>query len=134
MKKTDLFPRRYMSGSDLGGKPWSFKVSHVKMEEMHDKTTDTRVKKGVVYFTGPKKGLILTPTIFDQIVDATGGKDDTDNWAGHTVTLYPTMTRAFGQDYLVVRVRKAENGASEPPAEMVHDEDELVDGLEGVEE
>lgn len=126
MKKRELFPSKYMAAEDLQGKPWSFKISRIRLEEMHNKETNAKTKKGVVYFAGPKKGLILSSTIFDQIVEATG-QDDTDNWPGHLVTIYPTTTYAFGNNYHVVRVRPAESKPSEVPAELAQDDDELAD-------
>lgn len=76
--------------------------------------------KAVVYFSGPKKGLILTPTIFDQIHQATG-KDDTDHWVGHTITIYPTTVYAFGANHLVVRVRPTETTPAETPDTLMHE-------------
>lgn len=126
MKVNDMFPSKYMKGDDLGGKPWSFKISRVVLEEMHDKQTKSKVKKPVVYFYGPKKGLILNRTIAEQIAKATG-QDDTDNWPGHLVTIHPATVFAFGNNHLVIRVRPAENGPSEAPDALVHDEDELAE-------
>lgn len=124
MKASELFPSKYMKASDLGDKPWTFKIGRVTREEMHNKETNAKEKKPVAYFIGPKKGLILNLTIFEQIEKATG-QDDTDNWPGHSVTIYPTTVFAFGKNHHVIRVRKADNGLSEAPAELVHDQDEL---------
>lgn len=124
MKISDLFPSKYMKGDDLGGKAWSFKIKEVRMEEMHDKQANKKAKKPVVYFHGPRKGLILNRTIAEQIAKATG-QDDTDNWPGHLVTIHPVTITAFGETHLVIRVKAAENGPSEAPDTLVHDEDEL---------
>lgn len=133
MKINQMFPSKYMSGDDLGGKPWSFKITSVRLEEMHNKQTNSKTKKPVVYFTGPKKGLILNRTIAEQIAQATG-QDDTDNWPGEVVTIYPTTVNAFGADHIVIRVRAASNGPSEsPPDSMSHDEDELAELTEEIE-
>lgn len=126
MKIKDLFPSKYMTGDDLGGKPWSFKIATVRFEEMHNKQANTKVKKAVVYFTGPKKGLILNQTVAEQIAQATG-QDDTDNWPGHLITIYPTTVYAFGANHLVIRARPAQNGLSEAPDALVHDDDELAE-------
>ena len=132
MKINQMFPSKYMSGDDLGGKPWSFKISQVVLEPMHDKQTNSKVKKPVVYFTGPRKGLILNRTIAEQIAAATG-QDDTDNWPGHLVTIYPTVVTAFGADHLVIRVKPASNGETKPPDALVHDVEELADEADEVE-
>ena len=124
MKVKDLFPSKYMKASDLG-KPWTFKITGVRLEEMHNKKTNSKEKKPVVYFSGPKKGLILNLTIAEQIAAATG-QDDTDNWPGCAVTIYPTSVFAFGENHEVIRVRAAENGPAEAPPELVHDEEELT--------
>lgn len=122
MKKEQLFPGRYMKGADLAGKPWSFKIKTVKVEEMGK----DKEKKAVVYFEGPKKGLILSSTTFDQIAAATG-QDDTDHWPGKLVTIYPTTVYAFGANHLVIRVRPVEAGRAETPDDLMHDEDELAE-------
>lgn len=122
MKKEQLFPSKYMKGFDLNGKPWSFKIRQVRIEEMGK----DREKKAVVYFEGPKKGLIINPTTFDQIAEATG-QDDTNNWPGHSVTIYPTTVHAFGANHLVVRVKQVE---VKPTPETLNDhEDELAEEL-----
>lgn len=125
MKKEQLFPSRYMKGADLGGKTWSFRISRVALEEMKNQKGEVE-KKAVVYFKGPKKGLIVTPTIFDQIATATG-QDDTDHWPGHLVAIYPTNVSAFGQMYLVIRVRPSETPAAETPEALLHDEEDLAE-------
>jgi hypothetical protein len=131
MKVAELFPSKYMNGEDLDGKAWTFKISRIQFEEMHDKQRNAQVKKPVVYFSGPKKGLILNRTLAGQIAQATG-QEDTDQWPGCQITIYPTTVRAFGADHVVVRVRKAESGPSEVPDELAHDPeewDELADEL-----
>lgn len=126
MKKEQLFPSKYMKGTDLNGKPWSFKIRQIRLEEMGKE----KEKKAVVYFDGPKKGLILSPTVFDQITHATG-QADTDNWPGHLVTLYSTTVYAFGANHLVIRVRPAEDKPAE--ALMDDNEDELAELAEEIE-
>lgn len=133
MKIKDMFPSKYMNGNDLGGKSWSFKIASIKFEEMHDKQNNAKIKKPVVYFSGPKKGLILNRTIAEQIMQATG-QDDTDNWSGHVVTIYPTVVRAFGADHTVIRVRRSDNGPSETPETLAHDDDELSELQEEIEQ
>ncbi len=132
MKKEQLFPSKYMKGIDLNGKPWTFKIRSIQMEPIRSKE-GTVEKKAIVYFNGPKKGLILTPTIFDQIIQATG-QDDTDSWPGHLITIYPTTVYAFGANHLVIRVRPIESSSNETPEALTHDDDELpevaIDELE----
>lgn len=124
MKKDQLFPSRYMKGLDLQDKPWSFTIASVRLEEMRNPQGE-KEKKAVVYFKGPKKGLIVTPTIFDQIAQATG-QDDTDNWPGHLITIYPTTVFAFGKNNLVIRVRPTETAQSEAPDTLMHDDEDLT--------
>ena len=127
MKINELFPSKYMKGADLAGKPWSFKIAAVRLEEMHDKQTNSKAKKPVVHFFGPRKGLILNQTLAQQIARAIG-QDDTDNWPGHSVTIYPTTVHAFGADHLVIRAgRTLATMPSEAPDALVHDDDELAE-------
>lgn len=121
MKVNKMFPSRYLKGIDLGGKPYESTIKETKVEYLRDNTGQKR-KKYVLYFRVAKKGLVLNKTLADQVKEVTG-QEDSDNWPGQRVTLYPTNVEAFGKIYLVVRIRAAIAAA----LENLPDEDELAD-------
>ena len=49
---------------------------------------DDGKQKPVLYFRGKVKGFVLNATNYDAIADAYG--DETDDWSGQPVELYPT--------------------------------------------
>ena len=55
-------------------------------------------------FVGAKKVLALNRTNFDAVADATG-EDDTDNWPGRQIELYPTKTQLGNKTVDCIRVR-----------------------------
>jgi len=128
MKVSELFPSKYIKAADLNGKSYTFKIATMRLEEMRDQN-DKTVKKAVLYFEGPRKGLILNRTIADTIVDISG-HEEIDLWPGCEVTLYPTSVQAFGKTHQVVRVRRPDvqqpAGGGNAPDSLMADEDELA--------
>ena len=124
MKLSDMFPRKYASGEDLGGKPATLTVSTVRTEKMRPQAGAPEVQKYVVYFQGADKGVILSRTLAYQIADATGS-DDTADWTGKRITLYPQPMTVAGKRRIAIRARKpaAGNGTAPPPATLSDEED-----------
>jgi hypothetical protein len=132
MKKDQIFPSKYLKEPDLRGREVNVTISSVERVSFQGKPGL------VIYFEGKDKGLACNQTIFDQISFATG-EDDTENWTGHRITLYPTETTFQGEMRPVIRVKTkapSENGqqqkAKGPPkrpkdpdaeAEDVYDEE-----------
>jgi len=125
MKIDEIFPRKYASGEDLAGKPVTLEIRAIIPETMRPATNAQPVEKWVVYFEKAQKGIILSRTLANQIVDATG-QEDTVNWIGKRVTLYPLPMRVAGRDVIAIRARKpaAANGHADPPASL-QDEEEV---------
>ncbi len=71
-------------------------------------------KKPVLYFEKGPKGLVLNVTNANTITKVYG--DDTANWAGKPVEIYPTQTEFKGDmvDAIRVRVPDAGPGPSAP--------------------
>lgn len=125
MRKDQIFPSKYLKEPDLRGRDVNVTIDRVERVSFQGKPGL------VVYFEGKDKGLPCNQTIFDQIAYATG-EDDTENWAGHRITLYPTETTYQNEMRPVVRVRTRppnENGARakqppSPPPDLDPEEEE----------
>lgn len=100
MKATDVFASKYISAADLRGKDVTVTIDRVEIEKMQ-----TGEKKPAMYFRGKDKGFLLNKTNFNTIAQVLGA-DDTDDWEGKQITLYPTETDFQGKMVDCVRVRR----------------------------
>ena len=76
------------------------------VETMRDNT-----QKPVVYFTGKEKGMTLNVTNKNAIVALYG--QETDNWIGKPLILFPAMVDFQGQTVNAVRVRAPEPASAD---------------------
>lgn len=81
MKRHEAFPGQYLRADDIGTARPTVTISHVTMEKFGDDT------KPVLHFTGKDKGMAVNATVWASLEEITG-EEDSDNWAGHRVTLY----------------------------------------------
>jgi hypothetical protein len=116
------FPSQFLRAADLDGKPVNLTIEKVVMEEVgQGADADT---KPCVYFTDSPykykngtKGWILNVTNSKMIAAYYG--DDTDNWIGKPVQVYPDKVQ-FGANIVdAIRVRIV---ASSPPAPVPEDD------------
>jgi len=98
MKKSDLFPSKYLKVADLNGGEVEATVSSVEWEKVGDD------EKGVCYFKGKVKPLVLNKTNYESI-EALAGDEETDNWGGTRVVLYPTTIRFNGVMTPCIRIK-----------------------------
>jgi hypothetical protein len=113
MKANDAFPSKYIAAADLNDQEKVVKITHVAADEIGGK------QKFICYFAGAKKGLVLNKTNFNTIAKITG-QDDTDDWTGCEICLYPTMVDFQGEQVEAVRVKAAakKNGARPSSADQ----------------
>src|SRR5262245_36090479 len=73
-------------------------------------------RKVVLYFKGAKKALPLNLTNFDAVATIAGG-DETNDWPGTRIELYPTTTMMGGKITDCIRIRRpqGELPISPPP-------------------
>jgi hypothetical protein len=122
VKLSDAFPSNFLKAADLQGRRVIATISHVTFED---------IGKPVVYFKGKEKGLVLNKTNGNMIAEVTGD-DDTDNWSGVSIVLYPTRVDFQGKRVDAIRVDKPEPGqrqaapAPPPPPPAPFDDDENV--------
>jgi hypothetical protein len=98
MKASDAFPSKYIAAADLQDNEVTVKITHVTTEEIGNK------QKFICYFAGKKKGLVLNKTNWNSIVRITG-MDDSDDWTGLEICLFPTMVDFQGDSVPAVRVK-----------------------------
>ncbi len=99
MKANEAFPSKYLAAADLEGDR-IVKITHVDTAEFDGKP------KLVCHFAGEKKGLALNKTNFKTIVKITG-QDDTDDWTGCEICIYPTMVDFQGDQVDAIRIKAA---------------------------
>lgn len=91
------FPSNYVKASDLQGREVEVAISHVTVEEIGGD------RLPVLHFQGAEKGLVLNKTNATNISMVHG--QDTDNWAGRRVTLFPAVTDFNGRTVPCIRVK-----------------------------
>src|ERR1041384_3437644 len=99
MRGTDVFPSNYIKAADLQGRQVRVLMANVEMEKIGDD------EKPVLYFHGKEKGLVLNRTNWNNIALAYG--DESDEWEGKTLVLFPATTDFQGRTVDCVRVRPA---------------------------
>jgi len=121
MKLDQMYPKKFATGDDLT-KPATLTITRVTSETMHVSANAPAVTKFVVWFNGATKGVILSRTLAGQIAEALGS-EETDDWIGKRVTLYPQPMTVAGQARVAIRAHKAANGETPVPPTL-HDDDD----------
>jgi hypothetical protein len=127
MKKDAVFIDKYLKCPHLKGKPVTVTITAAPLETLKN-TQGEEQRKIVLHFAGTKKMLPLNVTNFDAVADVCG--EDTDDWPGKKVELYPSMTQMGGKTVECIRVRSpaqrelAPSRLPEPPsvADELNDE------------
>ena len=84
MKVGAMFPSNYIRAADLQDRQITVTIDRVMMEDIGSD------HKPVVYFQGKEKGLVLNKTNTTAIAHGYG--DDTDDWTGAEIIIYPSTT------------------------------------------
>ncbi len=98
--RNDLFPSKHLNAADLKG-PTILKIDRVEQEVLE--ANGQRKVKPVVYFAGTPKMLVCNKTNFDLIAAIAG--EDTEDWPGCEIEVYPTRTELRGQSVPCIRAR-----------------------------
>ncbi len=104
MDDDQLFPSKYLRGSDLQGRAVTVAIDHVKMEKFFDQELKAEVEKPVIYFVGKQKGLIMGKSLAFQIAEICASKN-TDDWKGREIMIYTERRLVFGQEKDVIKAR-----------------------------
>ncbi len=127
----EAFPSKWLRASDLKGQQPVVSIASVKFEAVGQ----NKEMKAVVYFDGKEKGVVLNKTNANKITEIVGSAL-TEDWRGHQIRLYPTVTTFGGEEVECIRIKAV--GASrmhmtphppppppppEPAGEMLDDSD-----------
>lgn len=99
MRMTEQFPKqsKHIKCSDLNGRDRTVTISLITIELLGED------KKPVLYFREEEKGLALNLTNMEYISDAYG--DESDDWIGRPVTMYPARTKYRDKMVDCIRVK-----------------------------
>jgi hypothetical protein len=114
MKMSDAFPSDYLKASDLRNKSWDMTIDRVEMV-----TFQSGEAKPCLYIKGAKKGLLLNKTNATILSGVYG--DETEDWKGKKVKLYPVKQPFQGRTYDVIRVDVIEETIDEDPPDFLRD-------------
>ena len=101
MRISAAFPSDYLKAADLQDRTIRVTMSHIKLEQIGQ--GDKQETKPVLYFQGKEKGLVLNKTNANTIAAVYG--DDTDNWEGAEIDLFPAMVDFQGKSVAAIRVK-----------------------------
>jgi hypothetical protein len=80
-----------------------------------------RERKPVLYFQKATKGLVLNRTNAMIIAGLLG--DESDNWIGKRIAIYPTRVKAFGTVQDAIRVKEEIPAQPKPQATAIQEEE-----------
>lgn len=106
MNINDLFPRKYATGLDLGGRSVIVTIAGIKRESMTPAPGIAPADKYVLYFRETPRGVVLSRILAGQIAAALG--DETEQWPGKRITLYPEVIQVAGMSRTVIRAKPAD--------------------------
>lgn len=112
MKLSQMFPRRFATGEDLQGKAVTLTIDRVSGEKMRPQAGAPEVEKWVLYFVETKKGVVLNRTLALQVARCLGS-EETEDWKGQRITLYPEPMTVAGKPRIAIRARAAGRAISE---------------------
>jgi|SRR4030095_15096529 hypothetical protein len=102
MKTGSIFPSRYLRASDLQGRRVTVTIEKVVMEDVGGK------EQPVMSFKNKGKMLVLNRTNI-KTCEEIAGTDETDNWKGVTIILYPTRVDYQGRRVDAIRIDRPSN-------------------------
>jgi hypothetical protein len=117
-KRNEIFPSKFLKASDLAGKPLTVEIERAPTETLG--SGDDTDRKTVLYFRGGPKPLPLNMVNWDAVAAIAG--DDSDDWPGHRIELYPTTTTLRGSTVDCIRIRAPKAKATAPSAAELDDE------------
>jgi hypothetical protein len=104
MKRDDLFPSKYIKCADLKGQPRVVQIKSAVLETLKNQQGQEQ-RKIVLYFVNVKKAMPLNLTNYDSIAGILSS-EETNDWAGGQIELYPGTTTLGGKTVDCIRVRK----------------------------
>ena len=106
MNINGAFPSDYLQASDLQGRPVTVTMGRVEMGKVGDD------HKPILHFQGTDKTLVLNKTNANSIATVYG--DETDNWFGQQIEVYPSETDFQGRRVPCIRIRGPQRQMAQP--------------------
>jgi hypothetical protein len=98
---SDAFPSDWLKAADLKGRERALVIKSADMQDIGQGADASR--KLVIYFERQEKGLVLNKTNANTISAMYG--DDTDDWIGGEIILFPTTADFQGRRVDAIRVK-----------------------------
>ena len=111
-KMNSMFPSKWLAAADLDEQGNTLTIADVTQERIGQ--GEEQELKWVVHFREKEKGLVLNKTNATSIASCLG--DDTDEWLGCKVVLYPTEVQFSGKMVEAIRVKEKATKAANKPA------------------
>ena len=102
MDARKLTPSPHIEAAELKGQEKTVTIMRVQMEKVGSENVD----KGVVFFQEFDRGMVINKTNNLRIIDWHG--EETDDWLGKQITIYPSETDFNGKVVPCIRVRPKE--------------------------
>src|ERR1700734_1078170 len=102
MKINELHPSKYLSAGDLNEEKHVVTIERIEMETMKGRDGKPDEDKPILYVEEFEKGMVINKTNTTTIAQLYG--EDTDEWIGEKITLFPTYTTFNKQNVACLRV------------------------------
>lgn len=130
-----FFDNKWVKAWDLGGRDVTVTITKVEAGVLENAKARKKDRAPIVWFKGAKKPLALNRTNAKSVAAIYG--NDTTEWVGKSITIYPTKTQFGSEEVDCIRVRpgkpkgKAEDMPEPPPVPAEAQEEERQPGAEG---
>jgi hypothetical protein len=129
VKINDLFrSKKSLAAADLVGKAVRVTIESVEVQKFDEG------EKPVLHFVGKDKTMVLNKTNALRIIEAVGD-DESDNWVGWSIVLYPTKVDYAGKRVDAIRIddrpgatKKPTSAPTRPTARPEPSEEAFEDG------
>ena len=114
MKKTDVYPSKYIRSEDIGDNEVKVVIDRIEIEALKD---DGSEEKPIMYFKNKTKGMVVNPTNWDRLAYLFG--DESDDWPGNAIILYTELVNYQGKVTKGLRVKqvpKTQSAKASPKA------------------
>ncbi len=118
MKASDIYSNAFLRAADLEGKTLTFTIKNVDTGELPDGKQQL-----IVEFRETESKLGLNKTNKNVLVDLYG--DETDEWIGKKVSLYPTRVDFQGKRVDAIRIEDRKPEQKSGPGAAADDNDPI---------
>lgn len=99
---SEMFPSKFLKAADLQGQAHVLVMDRLEYSNLAPENQPEDMK-WVLFFQGKDRGLVLNVTNTKRLGEIHG--EDTDDWSGKEIVLYPDKTDLKGQMVDCIRVR-----------------------------